>query len=1239
MISSMILTSKHTGVKIEGPASGPGVTLDRANTSFNVIELQNADNVTFDRLTIRGGYNGISASTSSDSDNVSIINSSFVGNSNSGIYLDTSNDSARFLGNAFDSTGTNYSLVSYGNDAVISTNRFTGGFYDSGTVRGPRSVVSNNTFSYVRNGIGISNFSSAASDRIVVRDNNYFEVRETAISTGGNVLVTGNTIKRAGTGISGSGEYLNNVVSDGITGIYGSGIVVDNRIYNSSSIGLILGGSPVNSGNRLYNNNVGIRLDFGSAGAVTNNIVYNSSDTGIQIYGGGYYGGTPTISGNTIIQSVGNGVYVFDSRSQNVLVKNNIIQASGGYAIKVEPDSSRGFQSDYNVINITGTGKIGRWENTDFNDPADWFYEVGLDQHSQFADPQFVNLAGPDGVLGFQDSIGTGLTASYYGTQNFTNLVLTQLVNGIGYAGTNGSPAPGVPADNYSIRWEGYIYISAPGTYRFYEQADDGMRLFLGDVGSPLSSTATIDQWDYSNFSQFTGSKTFATSGWVPIRIDHRETTGSSGLSFSWSGPSFSQQGVATRYLSPTLVSVPTDYGADDNFAVSVTSPAIDAGNPTDPFYLEPGSNGGRVNVGAYSNTALAEQSSPQSIQVLTPNGLEKYEQGQTVKIDFRTSNLLSIEPIVFINGGTNQVDRWLPGSQFLQSGGTATYTNGAVDRSGVVNPPPAEVYNSQLYGSETLGDHLVVRIPVGTSDAHQVRLHFSDPFYGTAGNRKFDIAVNGVTKRTNYEIGVAAGGNNKAVVEEYSNITAVDGAITIDLTNRQGGFPRGPMISAIEVLRVNPQGTPNPRVDLDVSNDNGLTWSPIATNVAIDRTGTGTYNWTIPSGAPESASYKIRARAMGSDGEQSDVSDRVFGVANSGNSYFVSPDGDNKNPGKAVDRPMKSLSGLIGAYDLDSGDVVNLKEGAYRLYRNTSITSEDSGVTLRGSTTNPSVISRGNTNVNQYVFSVLNANGVTIDQLRLTGAEIGIIAPDGSNSDNLSITNSQIYGNSYAGVYVGTTNDNWTVTGSKLYGKPAGSTSDDQQYGMYWNGGSVGHLIQGNEIYDHATTGLHQPMPGTIVSQNDIHGNRGGIGVDYFLPAGSTPAVIRDNKIRDNFEYGLYADSRSGVPILVTNNEVYGHNGDNDIGMYLYRGTVGTNNTVYGNFKGIVSFSDNSAQKTTVTDNRLYNNRFAAITADGYSQIIGNYIYSNSIGVQVLTSFVGNVNSNLVYANTNRGS
>jgi len=88
-----------------------------------------------------------------------------------------------------------------------------------------------------------------------------------------------------------------------------------------------------------------------------------------------------------------------------------------------------------------------------------------------------------------------------------------------------------------------------------------------------------------------------------------------------------------------------TDQSLDDNFHVPGNSPTIDAGDPTDAFSNEPGPNGGRINQGSYGNTIEATVSPARLVQVLSPNGLEKFQVGRPLTISWRTAGLGSTVP------------------------------------------------------------------------------------------------------------------------------------------------------------------------------------------------------------------------------------------------------------------------------------------------------------------------------------------------------------------------------------------------------------------------------------------------------------------------------------------------------------------------------------------------------------------------------------------------------------------
>src|SRR5262249_3467581 len=78
------------------------------------------------------------------------------------------------------------------------------------------------------------------------------------------------------------------------------------------------------------------------------------------------------------------------------------------------------------------------------------------------------------------------------------------------------------------------------------------------------------------------------------------------------------------------------DGGDDDNFHVQDGSPTIDQGDLTSPYSLEPAPNGARVNQGFDGNTPNAHTSANPLLQVLSPNGNEKYEIDGTYTITWR---------------------------------------------------------------------------------------------------------------------------------------------------------------------------------------------------------------------------------------------------------------------------------------------------------------------------------------------------------------------------------------------------------------------------------------------------------------------------------------------------------------------------------------------------------------------------------------------------------------------------
>src|SRR5262249_29883996 len=211
---------------------------------------------------------------------------------------------------------------------------------------------------------------------------------------------------------------------------------------------------------------------------------------------------------------------------------------------------------------------------------------------------------------------------------------------------------------------------------------------------------------------------------------------------------------------------------------------------------------------------------------------------------------------------------------------------------------------------------------------------------YSSAGQRKFDIKFNGVVAAANYDIYAAAGAQFKAVAPSF-NVTASGGSgISLELVNQLAG--RSAIVSGIENTAANPLGVANPLVDLQYSPDGGGSWQPIASGLAMDHWGRGTYNWTIPAGLTPGNNYLVRAVATTAAGV-SDTSDQAFLIAGSGHDFYINDNsttsdeissaiGDNANSGKDPSQPLASLSALLAAYDLDPGAAIRLRPGAAKL-------------------------------------------------------------------------------------------------------------------------------------------------------------------------------------------------------------------------------------------------------------------------------------------------------------------
>ena len=102
-------------------------------------------------------------------------------------------------------------------------------------------------------------------------------------------------------------------------------------------------------------------------------------------------------------------------------------------------------------------------------------------------------------------------------------------------------------ADNFGVRWEGYIRIPQTGTYTFQTYSDDGVRLALkknnanGTSLAPLSNSTPycIDNWTaHPGTTNTTSSITLNAGDVVWLQMDYFEGGGSAFAKLNWRSPS-----------------------------------------------------------------------------------------------------------------------------------------------------------------------------------------------------------------------------------------------------------------------------------------------------------------------------------------------------------------------------------------------------------------------------------------------------------------------------------------------------------------------------------------------------------------------------------------------------------------------------------------------------------------------------------------------------------------------------
>jgi hypothetical protein len=206
----------------------------------------------------------------------------------------------------------------------------------------------------------------------------------------------------------------------------------------------------------------------------------------------------------------------------------------------------------------------------------------------------------------------------------------------------------------------------------------------------------------------------------------------------------------------------------------SILAPNVSGVNFTDMVTVMLSGSGGIGNV--INNTG------DPTVAAGTPHDLTSYN-GSGACSNTGASN-------VDINSGCGAVSPFVADTDY--AGGGTFAVSKAISMAGVTNPAPQAVYQDAHEGTTT---YTVPGFTAGST--HLVRLHFAELYWANAGQREFNVAINGVSVLSNFDIVKTAGGRYIANIQQFTASANSSGQIVISLSK---GSVDQPEISGIEI-------------------------------------------------------------------------------------------------------------------------------------------------------------------------------------------------------------------------------------------------------------------------------------------------------------------------------------------------------------------------------------------------------------------------------------------------------
>ncbi|RYD82078.1 MAG: hypothetical protein EOP84_10005, partial [Verrucomicrobiaceae bacterium] len=168
-------------------------------------------------------------------------------------------------------------------------------------------------------------------------------------------------------------------------------------------------------------------------------------------------------------------------------------------------------------------------------------------------------------------AVSQGLKAEYFANRFLSApLAFTRIDSQVNFTTTTGwVGSGGVGTSQFSVRWSGQVYVTNSGTYTFYTNSDDGVRL-------SVDGQQVVDNWTDHSPTENSGTIALTAGQLYPLTMEYFQGGGGGQAQLSYAGPGVPKQLIPTARLypasAPIILTQPTgltrEQGTDAVFTV-----------------------------------------------------------------------------------------------------------------------------------------------------------------------------------------------------------------------------------------------------------------------------------------------------------------------------------------------------------------------------------------------------------------------------------------------------------------------------------------------------------------------------------------------------------------------------------------------------------------------------------------------------------------------------------------------